>query len=97
MVVKAAAISLICTPTPPHPGHQCTTPPLLHLEWRILDGTTLVRNWAAKPIRADAWSEESTRCLLGDFEGRRNGHFTLELNVINDAGRLKDLHPRVQM
>ena len=88
---------LDCDLGPPRPGHQCNTPPLLDLEWRIFDGTTLVKNWPAKPIRADAWSGASTSCLLGDFEGKRNGHFALELNVRDDAGRLKDLHPRVQI
>jgi len=33
--------------------------------------------------------------MLGAFEGKRNGHFTLEWNVKKDAGRLKELHPRV--
>lgn len=72
---------LDCDLGPPHPGYQCNTPPLLDLEWRIFDGTKLVKNWPAEPIRA----------------GKRNGHFTLEVNVRNDAGRLKDLHPRVQI
>jgi len=76
---------------------QCSTLPLLDLEWRIFDGTTLVEIWSEKPIRASAWSATSTSCVLGDFEGKRNGHFTLELNVKKDAGRLKDLHPRVQI
>jgi len=88
---------LDCDLGPPRSGHQCNTPPLLDLEWRIFDGTTLVKNWSSKPIGADAWSESSTSCLLGDFEGKRNGHFTLELNVRKDAGRLKALHPRVQI
>ncbi len=88
---------LDCDLGPPRPGYQCNTPPLLDLEWRIWDGTTLVKNWPAKPIKAGAWSEESTSCLLGNFEGKRNGHFILELNVKKDAGRLKDLHPHVQI
>jgi hypothetical protein len=88
---------LDCDLGPSRPGYKCNTPPLLDLEWRIWDATTLVKNWPAKPIRADAWSETSTSCLLGDFEGKKNGHFTLELNVKNDAGRLKELHPRVQI
>jgi len=89
---------LDCDLGPPQfPGDQCNTPPLLDLEWRIWDGTTLVKIWPAKPIRAGAWSEKSTSCLLGNFRGKRNGHFTLELNVKKDAGRLKDLHPQVQI
>lgn len=88
---------LDCDLGPPSRGNQCKTPPLLDLEWRIWDGTMLVENWVANPIRADAWSDASTSCLLGGFEGKRNGHFILELNVKSDAGRLKDLHPRVQI
>lgn len=88
---------LDCDLGPPRPGHQCNTPPLLYLELRIWDGTTLIKNWTAKPMRADAWSDVSTSCILGGFEGKRNGHFILELNVKSDAGRLKDLHPRIQI
>jgi hypothetical protein len=88
---------LDCDLGPPRPGHQCNKPPLLDLEWRIWDGATQVKNWPVIPIHAGAWSETSTSCLLGDFEGKRNGHFTLELNVRKDAGKLKDLHPRVQI
>jgi len=88
---------LDCDLGPPRSGHQCNTSPLLDLEWRIFDGTMLVKNWPNKPIRADAWSETSTSCILGDFEGKRNGRFILELNVKSDAGRLKDLNPRVQI
>ena len=88
---------LDCDLEPPRPGYQCNTTPLLDLEWRIFDGATLVENWPAKPIKADAWGEKSTSCLLGNFAGKRDGHFTLELNVRNDAGRLKRLHPRVQV
>ena len=88
---------LDCDLGPPRPGHQCSTPPLLDLEWRIWDGATLVKNWPAKPIEAAARSDASTSCFLGDFQGKRNGYFTLELNVKKDAGRLKDLHPRVQI
>ncbi|MGB6132682.1 MAG: hypothetical protein WBG54_12950 [Acidobacteriaceae bacterium] len=88
---------LDCDLGPLSPEHPCSTPPLLDLEWKIWDGTTLVKSWTAKPIEAAAWSKESTDCFLGGFEGRRNGHFALELNVRKDAGRLKDLHPRVQI
>lgn|ERR1043166_4457569 len=88
---------LDCDLGPPRHGYQCSIPPLLDLEWRIWDGTALVKNWPAKPIKAAAWSETSTSCFLGNFEGKRNGHFILELNVKKDAGRLKDLHPRVQI
>lgn len=88
---------LDCDLGPPRPGQQCSTPPLLDLEWKTWDGSTLVKSQPAKPIRADAWRNTSTSCLLGDFEGKKNGYFTLELNVKKDAGRLKDLHPRVQI
>jgi hypothetical protein len=88
---------LDCDLGPPGHGKQCDTAPLLDLEWRIFDGATSVKNWPAKPIRADAWGAATTSCILGGFEGKRNGHFTLELNVKKDAGRLKDLHPRVQI
>ncbi|MGB6975777.1 MAG: hypothetical protein WBD67_13930 [Terracidiphilus sp.] len=88
---------LDCDLGPSSPWHQCSTPPLLDLEWKIWDGTTPVKNWSAKPIAADAWSKAATSCILGSFEGKRNGHYTLELNVKKDAGRLKDLHPRVQI
>jgi hypothetical protein len=88
---------LNCDLGPPTAGHQCNTPPLLNFDWRIFDGAVLVKNWPSKPIKAGAWSETSTSCFLGGFEGKKNGHFTLELNVRNDAGRLKDLHPRVQI
>jgi hypothetical protein len=86
-----------CDLGPPRLGYQCSTPPLLDLEWKIWDGSTLIKNRPAKPIRADAWRDKSTSCLLGDFEGKENGYFTLELDVKKDAGRLKDLHPRVQI
>ena len=88
---------LDCDLGAPRPGHQCNTPPLLDLDWKIWDGATLVKNWRANPIKADAWSEKSTSCRLGGFAGKRNGHFTLELNVKSDAGKLRDLHPRVQI
>jgi hypothetical protein len=88
---------LDCDLGSPRPGHQCTTPPLLDLEWSIWSGATSVKNWPAKAINAGAWSKTATSCFLGDFEGKRNGHFILELNVKNDAGRLKDLHPSVQI
>lgn len=88
---------LDCDLGPPRPGHQCSTPPLLDLEWRIWDGTILVKNWPAKSIKPAAWSDVSTSCFLGDFAGKRNGHFTLELNVKKDAAGLKDLHPRIQI
>lgn len=88
---------LDCDLGPPRPGHRCDTPALLDLDWRIFDGATLVKNWSANPIGAGAWSATSTSCVLGAFQGKRNGYFTLELNVRADAGRLKDLHPRVQI
>ena len=86
-----------CDLGPARAGVQCNNPPLLDVDWRIWDGTNLVKNWPANPIRADAWSEETTSCFLGDFEGKRNGHLILELDVKSDAGRLNDLHPRVQI
>lgn len=88
---------LDCELGPPRSGHQCSAPPLLDLEWKIWDGAMLVKSWPAKPIEAAAWSAASTSCFLGDFQGKKNGHFTLELNVKKDAGRLKGLHPRVQI
>ena len=88
---------LDCDLGAPRPGYLCKAPPLLNLEWKIWSGATLIKNWAANPIKAAAWSEKSTSCFLGGFEGKRNGHFTFELNVKNDAGRLRDLHPRVQI
>lgn len=88
---------LDCDLGPPLAGYLCNHPPLLDLEWRIFDGPTMVKNWPLEPIRADAWSAKTTSCVLGNFEGKRNGHFTLELIVLKDAGRLKDLHPRVQI
>jgi hypothetical protein len=88
---------LDCDLGSPRPGYLCKAPPLLDLDWKIWSGATLIKNWTANPIKAGAWSERSTSCLLGGFGGKRNGHFTLELNVKNDAGRLKDLHPRVQI
>ena len=88
---------LDCDLGPPRDGHECSTQPLLDLEWKVWDGETLVKSWSSHPIRAGAWSETSTSCFLGDFEGKRNGHFTLELDVKKDAGQLKDLHPRIQI
>lgn len=88
---------LDCDLGPPRPGYRCSTPPLLDLEWKIWDGTPLVKGWPANPIKAAAWSDVSTDCFVGNFEGKRNGYFTLELNVKKDGGRLKDLHPRVQI
>ena len=86
---------LDCALGPPRDGQQCNTTPLLDLEWKIWDGHTLVKNWPAKPIRASTWGSETTSCYLGGFTGKRNGHFMLEWNVKQDAGRLKELHPRV--
>lgn len=88
---------LDCDLGPPRTADQCNNPPLLNLEWKIWDGTIQVPNRSTRPIRADAWSATSTSCVLGGFEGKKNGHFILELNVKGDAGRLKDLHPRVQI
>lgn len=88
---------LDCDLGPPRDGNTCDTPPLLDLEWKIWDGTTLAKCWRFDPIRASSWSGEATSCVLGGFEGKRNGHFTLEWDVKKDAGRLKELHPRVEI
>ena len=88
---------LDCDLGPPRPGHRCDLPPLLELGWKLWDGTTPVKSWTAKPMKAAAWSETGTSCFLGDFEGKRNGTFTLEFVIKKDAGTLKDLHPRIQI
>jgi hypothetical protein len=88
---------LDCDLGPALPGNQCGAPPLLDLEWKVWDGATLVKSWPAKPIRASAWGDSSTSCFLGGFVGRKNAYFTLEWNVRKDAGRLSDLHPRVEI
>lgn len=79
------------------PHEQCDAPPLLEVEWTVWDGDLLVKSWSAKPIQAGGWGAVETSCLLGSFEGKRNGMFTLEWNVKRDAGLLKELHPRVQI
>ena len=86
-----------CDLDPPRPGDECRTSSLLDLEWKIWDGALMVKNWPTKLIRAGAWSGDSISCLLGDFEGKKDGHFVLELNVKKDPRRLRDLHPRVQI
>jgi hypothetical protein len=88
---------LDCDLGPYSHGDPCGTPPLLDVELQIWDGTTQVKSWRAKPVGAAAWSDHSVSCFLGSFEGKRNGCFTLEWNVKKDAGRLKDLRPRVQI
>jgi hypothetical protein len=88
---------LDCDLGPPRPPEHCDAAPLLDVEWKIWDGDLLVKSWTAKPIQPAAWGATRTSCFLGDFEGKRNGIFTLEWNVKRDAGRLKDLHPRVQI
>lgn len=88
---------LDCDLGPPRSGKTCDAPLLLDIDWRIWNGTTLVKGWYADPVRADSWSDEMTGCLLGKFQGERNGHFTLEWNVKKDAGCLKELHPYVQI
>lgn len=85
---------LDCELGPAHPGNQCDKPPLLDLEWNVWDGTAPVKGLIAKPIQAASWSESETGCLLGGFEGRRSGMFTLELTIKKDAGGLKEFHPR---
>jgi hypothetical protein len=86
-----------CDLRPPGPHEQCDAPPLLEVDWKIWDGAMLVKSWPAIPIEASGWAESETSCFLGDFEGKRNGMFTLEWNVKKDAGRLKELHPRIQV
>jgi hypothetical protein len=86
---------LDCDLGPPGPHERCDAPPLLDVEWKVWDGDLLVKSWPAKPIQAAAWAAAETSCFLGDFEGKRNGMFTLEWNVKRDAGRLKELHPQV--
>jgi len=81
----------------PRPEYRCDTPPRLDLDWKIWDGATLVKSWPLTPSRPAAWGDQTTSFLLGDFQGKRNGHFTLEWNVRRDGGSLKDLHPRVQI
>lgn len=88
---------LDCELGPPRPHEQCAAPPLLDVEWKIWDGDLPIRSFPEKPIQASAWATTETSCLLGGFEGRRNGMFTLEWNVKRDAGPLKELHPRVQI
>ena len=93
----AAPTEKQCNMGPPRPGNECSTPPLLDWSGEFVDETTLIKNWSAKPLGADSWSNTSTGCMLGGFEGKRNGHFTLELNVKKDAGNLKDLHPHCRI
>jgi hypothetical protein len=88
---------LDCDLGPATAGSQCDAPPLLDVEWSIWDHGTLVSNWSFQPRQASSWSETETGCMLGGFEGRRNGMFTLQWNVKKDAGGLVGLHPRVQI
>lgn len=88
---------LDCDLGPPRDNSTCSTPPLLDLEWKIWDGAVPVKNWPARPFRVGAWGSATTSVLLGGFEGKRNGSFTFEMNVMKDGGRLKDLHPRVEI
>jgi hypothetical protein len=88
---------LDCDLGPPRTGQHCDNPPLLNVEWNVWDRQVLVKSWHAKPVRADFWAADETGCILGGFEGRRNGMFTLEWNVKVDAGRLKELHPRIEV
>ena len=77
--------------------HGCATPPLLDVDWKIWDGKTLVKSWHADPVRSSAWAATETSCLLGAFEGKRNGMFALEWTVNKDPGRLRELHPRIEI
>ena len=67
----------------------------LDLEWRIWDGPTLVQTGMS--LNPTGWGPQTSFCSLGGFQGKRKGHFTLELVVKKDAGRLKDLNPRVHI
>jgi len=86
---------LDCDLGPVHTKAHCNAPPLLDVAWGIWDRDLPVKGFVVNPIGADAWAATETSCILGGFEGRRNGMFTLEWNVKKDAGRLKDLHPRI--
>jgi hypothetical protein len=88
---------LDCDLGPAPAAHGCDTPPLLDIDWKIWDGKTLVKSWHSNPVRADAWAAASTSCVLGGFEGTRNGMFTVEWTVKKDPGRLRDLHPRMEI
>jgi hypothetical protein len=88
---------LDCDLGPAPAGHRCETPPLLDIDWKVWDGKTLVKSWHADPVKADAWAAKTTSCILGGFEGGRNGMFTLEWTVKKDAGRLRELHPRIEI
>jgi hypothetical protein len=88
---------LDCDLGPAPTAHRCYTPPLLDVDWKVWDGKTLVKSWHTDPVKADAWAATGTSCLLGDFEGRRNGIFTLEWTVKKDPGRLTELHPRIEI
>jgi hypothetical protein len=66
-------------------------------DWKIWDGGTLVKTFHFDPVRADAWGAKETTCMLGTFQGRRNAMFTLEWTVKKDTGRLKELHPRMEI
>ncbi|SEG49341.1 hypothetical protein SAMN05421819_3232 [Bryocella elongata] len=88
---------LDCDLGPPRPNHRCDTPPLLHVEWKVWDGDAPVRSYSANPPKAAGWGADATSCFLGDFEGKWKGMFTLEWNVLQDGGRLKDLHPRIEI
>ena len=94
---KGPPDQLDCDLGPPKSWDNCHTPPLLNIEWKLWDGNNLVSTWPANPIQAAAWATDETSCFLGTFEGKRNGMFSLDWKVKQDAGRLKDLHPRVQV
>jgi hypothetical protein len=88
---------LNCDLGPTDGTSPCETAPLLKVEWKVWDGSNLVKSWSANPIRASSWSADEAGCVLGGFEGKRNGMFSLEWNVKKDAGRLAGLHPHVQI
>jgi hypothetical protein len=88
---------LDCDLGPPRPGNRCESAPLLDLDWKLWDGTVPVKSWTAQPIKAAGWGEAETSCFLGAFEGKRNGTFAVEFTIKKDAGRLKELHPRIQI
>ncbi|MBS1813240.1 MAG: hypothetical protein JSS87_00010 [Acidobacteria bacterium] len=88
---------LDCELGPPRNNRVCNQPPLLDMDWTLWDGASPVQSWPFRPIQPSAWGEKQTSCILGSFKGKRNAHFSIELNIKKDAGHLKELHPRIQI
>jgi hypothetical protein len=88
---------LDCDLGPTSPFHRCYAPPLLDIDWKIWDGSDSVKTFRFDPVTASAWAADETTCMLGTFEGKRNGMFTLEWTVKKDPGRLRGLHPRIEV